>query len=572
MRELRLTDHMTLAHSLLTLADGELLTAAALAYTAGHAALAMALLGVHEQLPDAPVLAAQLGSVKLTAAQCDALRDLPSVPRPPLTFPSGEADTWIRLLSSVLQQDLLGRPVASPDDPIDVTCLGVGLPDEVTAQPTGLFEMSCSDHEVRRAAALTFATRHQRTHGHQRVVFAASHPLYAHDLNHAWRELFGASVGFNPRHAVVITTARQVMRALLGNTRRDLRLLAFLQGSVLILDQPHVLPLKHLDVTLQALEEFAHLTGMTVLFAHDLPQTFRRQLPGLTSISVPPVALQGGATVRPHSPIHVRFAGTFDLEELAVRLEQELQVLCVTGNRKSAAALARLVPDALMLSRALCGEHRQLVLQEAQRRLTLGEPVRLFATHSVLHIARLQFEQVWHTLAPLEELALVARASRSQQDVRVFEVIGEQRPRENLLAEQLTRQVLREAQGRALTLEDLAAYYTLRMSSSNLDTLQLRLHRQRLLVQTVAERYAFYDDPNMLVAVPFDDEARRLARHAHGRPLSRAERQRLRGYTAALSLTAFQRAVEQGKVVMTSAGAVWLGGYDRTSGIAEPLP
>src|SRR5690606_26328116 len=86
--------------------------------------------------------------------------------------------------------------------------------------------------------------------------------------------------------------------------------------------------------------------------------------------------------------VHWRHEEPIPLDQLAEELSQYRQVLCIVNLKRHANELAetlfqRKLKGTLHLSTNMCTKHREVVLDEVDRRLMKEMPVRLIATQCV---------------------------------------------------------------------------------------------------------------------------------------------------------------------------------------------
>ena len=93
-------------------------------------------------------------------------------------------------------------------------------------------------------------------------------------------------------------------------------------------------------------------------------------------------------------------------EELARRLEEFPQVLCVVNSRKDCRELWKLMPTgSFHLSAQMCPQHRSELLQEIRRRLAAGVVTRVVSTQLIEAGVDIDFPAVFRALAGLDSIA-----------------------------------------------------------------------------------------------------------------------------------------------------------------------
>jgi CRISPR-associated endonuclease/helicase Cas3 len=105
-------------------------------------------------------------------------------------------------------------------------------------------------------------------------------------------------------------------------------------------------------------------------------------------------------------------------DDLAARLAESFQTLCIVNLKRHAKALWEKVNDpvTLHLSTNLCAAHRQDVLASVCARLGASDPVRLIATQCVEAGVDLDFPVVMRAWGPLD--AIIQAAGRCNREGR----------------------------------------------------------------------------------------------------------------------------------------------------------
>jgi CRISPR-associated endonuclease/helicase Cas3 len=98
-------------------------------------------------------------------------------------------------------------------------------------------------------------------------------------------------------------------------------------------------------------------------------------------------------------------------EEIAAKLRQEKQVLCVVSTRDQALTLFELIKDSgdtFHLSALMYPAHRSKVLQEIRDRLHSGQPCRVISTQLIEAGVDVDFPLVYRSLAGMDSIAQAA--------------------------------------------------------------------------------------------------------------------------------------------------------------------
>jgi len=358
------------------------------------------------------------------------------------------------------------------------TCLEAG------DRPQGVYTLSAPTGSGKTLSMLTFALRHAAKHGLRRVIVVLPYLTIIDQTVRVYRRLFDSAFGEHyvlehhsltgtrredaaPRQGnpdvdnedpalrtarllaqnwdapIIITTSVQFLESLFSNRSSACRKLHRIARSVVLFDEVQTLPAELAIPTLATLSRLAERYGTTVVFATATQPAFAH-----LDEKVRELAARGWQPreLVPRSPglfnrvrrtsVHwPREDEEIGWEELADRLQEHKQVLCVVNIKRHAAQLARLLhqragnPDdpapLFHLSTNMCPAHRENVLGEVCRRLGDGLPCRLVSTQCVEAGVDVDFPVVYRAWGPLEAIAQAAgrcnrNGNRADGSVHVF--------------------------------------------------------------------------------------------------------------------------------------------------------
>ena len=269
---------------------------------------------------------------------------------------------------------------------------------------------------------------------------------------------------------VIVTTAVQFFESLFANRPSRCRKVHNIANSVVILDEAQTLPLKLLRPCVTVLDELARNWRASIVLctatqpALAASDGFADGFEGLREIAPNPKRLY--QTLR-RTRIHRQ--GEMDDAELAQRLRESPQALCIVNTRRHARELYESVEDAgdaFHLTTSMCARHRRETLATVRVCLEEGAPARLVATSLVEAGVDVDFPTVWRAEAGLESIAQAAgRCNREGKrpigDVFVFEPVqaeGRRPPPEVAQYAAAMRSVMRRHDD-PLSLEAINAYF-----------------------------------------------------------------------------------------------------------------
>jgi len=303
----------------------------------------------------------------------------------------------------------------------------------------GLFSLTVPTGGGKTLSSLAFALRHAQVRGLQRIIYVIPFTSIIEQNAEVFRKVFRAlkeeGVGSlvlehhsaldvgeetvesrlaaeNWDAPLVVTTSVQFYESLFANRTSRCRKLHNLAGSVIILDEAQRIPVEYLHPCLLALSELAsHYGASVVLCTATQPAIHHRNdfaigLEGVREIIPDPPALHLAL-----KRVQVENLGDQTDDELASRLHDHEQVLCIVNTRRHARELFLHLSheeETIHLSAAMCPEHRSVLLEKVRARLGSGEPCRVISTQLVEAGVDLDFPVVYRSLAGLDSIAQAA--------------------------------------------------------------------------------------------------------------------------------------------------------------------
>jgi len=435
--------------------------------------------------------------------------------------------------------------------------------------PPGLFTLTAPTGSGKTLAMLAFALAHAAKHELRRVILAVPYLSIIEQTAAIYRNLFEARFGAEyvlEHHSLaglgkeasesdaegtsgesgerrrrllsenwdaplIVTTSVQMLESLFSNRPSACRKLHRLPKSVILFDEVQTLPAPLAVPTLASLSHLAHAHGGSIVFATATQPAFEHLHPHVQKHA--PGGWQPRRIVaqpeRLFAPMR-RVERTWDdpgrpvaWPELAERLREKRQVLCIVNLKRHAQALWREFDDSdsFHLSTNLCPAHRQRLLAEVRRRLDDGEPARLIATQCVEAGVDLDFPAVFRAFGPLE--AIVQAEGRCNREGRL-EGFGEMRifmPEDENYppgggyqqAAEVTKMLLRRLGADGMKLEDpefIAGYYRELYDISKPETAAKTKELQEFVMAggfpDIAMRYRLIENDTINVIVPYREE------------------------------------------------------------------
>ncbi|ABE48871.1 CRISPR-associated helicase/endonuclease Cas3 [Methylobacillus flagellatus] len=424
-------------------------------------------------------------------------------------------------------------------------------------QKPGLFSLTVPTGGGKTYTSMAFALDHAIAHGMRRVIYVIPFTSIIEQNAKVLREAFGplgddavlehhsafdasklptqtardhlkqAMESWNK--PVVVTTAVQFFESLFSDRPSQCRKLHNIAGSVVILDEAQVLPLKLLRPIMAVIDELARNYKCSVVLctatqpALKKDQGFINGFDGVREIVPVPEAL-----FKKFKRTEVKSIGLQQDEDLVRHLTEREQVLMIVNNRRHARALYDAVahlPEAMHLTTLMCARHRSQVLARVRLNLRDGKPCRLISTSLIEAGVDVDFPCVMRAEAGLDSIAQAAgrcnregRRSPEQSEVLVFQSPEWKAPPElDQLAGNM-REVMRNHAGDLLAPEALTMYFkgVYWAQGAELDSKRLlEIHREHARdfsfpFQDIARDFCMIEAHMKPVIVPFDDEAREL--------------------------------------------------------------
>ena len=323
-------------------------------------------------------------------------------------------------------------------------------------EPQGVFTLTVPTGGGKTLSGLAFALAHARRHGLDRVIVVIPFTSIIEQTAAVYRDALGPLAGAVLEHhsafectdesawrtgpdrlrlsmerwdhPIIVTTAVQFFESLFSNRPSRCRKLHSLARSVVVLDEAQTMPLPLLRPCVAALKELARNYGASVVLCTATQPALHA--PGFKG------GFEGAREIAPDvfaglRRVTVRNIGRQDDTELARRMADAQQALCIVNQRAHARALfqaLRPLQGARHLSTCMHSVHRTRVLAEIRADLREERPCRVVSTSLIEAGVDVDFPLVLRATAGLDQVAQAAgRCNREFQhapeasEVLVFE-------------------------------------------------------------------------------------------------------------------------------------------------------
>jgi CRISPR-associated helicase Cas3/CRISPR-associated endonuclease Cas3-HD len=333
-------------------------------------------------------------------------------------------------------------------------CLGAAQ------EARGLFTLTAPTGSGKTLASLAFALKQAMKHNKRRVIVVIPYTSIIEQNAQVYRGLFESEFGPDyvlehhsavaPRERaddkardaeedrlrrarlaaenwsspLVVTTNVQFFESLFAHKPSDCRKLHNIADSVVIFDEVQTLPSQLVPSLLSAVRLLVRDYGVTALFMTATQPAFASINAALpygwepVEISANPDAL--AETMRRTRISLPKQDERISWPELAAKLGEHSQALCVVNTTKDARALFRLLPTngSFHLSARMCPAHRKAKLVEIRRRLEpkINLPCRLVSTQLIEAGVDVDFPVAYRAFGPLD--SIIQTAGRCNREGR----------------------------------------------------------------------------------------------------------------------------------------------------------
>ena len=431
-------------------------------------------------------------------------------------------------------------------------CLSEGR----TKRP-GVFTLTVPTGGGKTVASLAFALAHAKAHGLKRVIYVIPYTSIIEQTAETFRNILGdesvlehhSNVQYdiaadgeadgnglrmlrateNWDAPVVVTTAVQFFESLFACKPSQCRKLHSIAGSVVVFDEAQMLPLPYLRPCVWAISQLVrHYNVSAVLCTATQPALnplLDEFLPGAEPVELCPEQVFSSSVFR---RVTFRRAGRLSWDELAQKMNEQRQVLCIVNARKSVQTIfSKLSGEGCFhLSTLMCPAHRQAQLAEIRRRLSGGLPCRVVSTSLVEAGVDIDFPAVYREEAGLDSVLQAAgRCNRegtraaAESVVTVFQ--GEDRPPKLFDTQIEVGRMVIERQADLTSRRAVHDYFhelleVKGQAAQDQKVIMGIMSKQLFPFQGVAERFHIIDNATRTVYIPVGEGAALVDSLRHG--------------------------------------------------------
>lgn len=478
----------------------------------------------------------------------------------------------------------------------------------------GLFTLTVPTGGGKTVASLSFALAQAKARRMKRIVYVIPYTSIIEQTAQIFREILGDEnvlefhfgVQFDQQEddasspetapltrsvetwdvPVIVTTAVQFFESLYACRPSKCRKLHNLAQSVLIFDEAQMLPLPYLRPCVWAIAQLVrHYGASAVLCTATQPALdpiFQEFAPEIPIREICPMAEAHWESFR---RVSFQQAGTLSWMDLAARLQQQEQVLCVVNTRRAAREVFHQLSGSgnFHLSTLMYPAHRRRILDEIRRRLRDGLPCRVVSTSLIEAGVDVDFPAVYRELSGLDSILQAAgrcnrEGKRPPEDSIVTIFQGEDPPprlfETSIGAGKIVLDHCQDVSSRAAIHTYFSTLLDLKGAEAQDAHHILPLMESEFFpFRTVAERFHLIESPTTTVYLPLEEGAGLVELLRSGQ-YSRTLYRRLGQYGVSVypqHLAALEQAgalehLEDGSVVLRDIGL-----YTQTTGLTlEP--
>jgi len=497
---------------------------------------------------------------------------------------------------------------------------------EKAAEPPGLFSLTVPTGGGKTFSSMAFALRHARLHGLRRVIYVIPYTSIIEQNADKFREALGEQVvlehhsNFDPGSLrkrgdadredgapveaieklrlaaenwdipIVVTTNVQFFESLFASRSSRARKLHNISRSVIIFDEAQMLPREFLQPCLFAVHELVTNYGASAVFCTATQPAVHRFLPdGRAPLEITPDPQE---LYRFYRRVRVQNEGRLTDEQLADRLNQHRQVLCILNTRRHARGVFDRIQGEgrFHLSTLMYPAHRRRVIAEIRRRLEDRQPCQVVSTQLIEAGVDLDFPVGFRALAGLDSIVQAAgrvnREGKQKEGVLfVFEPdspLIRRVPAYIRQGAEVARETLRKYPD-PTSLEAVQAYFERLYALQDpkafdaqgiLDCFELwRGRTPAFNFRAAAEKFKLIEDNTVPVIVAVEDSAKRLLDQIRSDPYPARYHRALQPYTVNIYQAEFNAMLGAGLLDTYADTFAVLNDescYDRQTGLRLP--
>lgn len=320
----------------------------------------------------------------------------------------------------------------------------------------GIYTLTVPTGGGKTVASLAFALKHAKANGLKRIFYIIPYTSIIEQNAQVFREILGnenvlehhSGIDFDnyseidPKSIyfaraaedwnipVVVTTAVQFFESLFSNKPSKCRKLHNLANSVIIFDEAQMIPVENLKPCVYGISQLIKYYGVTAI----LCTATQPALSGIFKMFLPKQEIkeicdEGNVNWNDFKRVTFKNAGKVSWEDVAKKMNNKNQALCIVNTRKNAGILYEMLEkdDSFHLSTLMYPQHRKKVISEIRRRLEKNLPCRVVSTSLIEAGVDIDFPYVFKEQNGLDSILQAAgrcnregKRSKDESVVTIF--------------------------------------------------------------------------------------------------------------------------------------------------------
>ena len=320
---------------------------------------------------------------------------------------------------------------------------------------------------------------------------------------------------------LIVTTNVQFFESLFANKPAKCRKLHNITNSIIIFDEAQMLPMEYLLPCTEIIKELTEHYNCCVVLCTATQPSLNKFFENSPVEIIDEPKYYYNALKR----TTIKILGSQTESELAAKLKEHKQVLCVVGTKRKAQELFNLLDDEVgtyHLSTNMYPAHRREVLDEIRKRLKNGETCRVISTSLIEAGVDVDFPAVYRQMDALDSIVQAAgrcnregKYSAEESIVYVFSFAGDNgtlRTREKAVTEQIIKKYDDISSPEAITayFDELHSIVNEGLDEADILGFLNEFSEARFYYKTLATKLKIIKDETKTIFIPKDAEAKKI--------------------------------------------------------------
>ncbi len=338
---------------------------------------------------------------------------------------------------------------------------------------------------------------------------------------------------------VIVTTAVQFFESLYSNKPSKCRKIQNIADSVIVFDEAQMLPIQYLIPCVSAIWQLIQQFNCTAVLCTATQPNLGVFFKDLGSTDIPEICKSAQSVTEDFKRATFHYDGKLEDDELAVRICECEQVLCIVNKKSHAQKLYSLIGESeenYHLSTYMYPEHRKKVLKEIKQRLSDKKPCRVISTSLIECGVDIDFKTVYRAIAGIDSILQAGgrcnrenKHSCSDSIVHIFDT--EEIVKNQEINSSVTKDII-EKFGDEIYLPDAIKmyfeklYYFRNIDNSNkaFDSKKIIENTMKLNFDTVSKNFKLIEDNTVtlyILSSESEESIEDLRKHKYSRELFR---------------------------------------------------